>query len=115
MNVTNLRRWDVVFIKADERDPTGHPAVILSGENTLEDSTQHRFNVVLGTKKPPAAASGDHQVVLDSADGLELLTQVDCSLVYMVRKAAVLRTAGSVSWERRKQIQRKVRAYLGLG
>lgn len=49
----NLRRWDVVFVRADESDPTGHPAVVLSGENTLDDSKQHRFNVVVGTKNRP--------------------------------------------------------------
>lgn len=110
-----LRRWDVVFLRADEKDSTGHPAVVLSGENTLDEPKQHRFNVVLGTKKPPAASTGDHQVLLDGADGLERLTQVDCSLVYVARKSSVLRAAGVVSWERRKEIQRKLRSYLGLG
>lgn len=111
----SLRRWDVVFVRADEKDSTGHPAVILSGENTLDDPKQHRFNVILGTKKPPAAVNGDHQVLLDSAEGLEHLTQVDCSLVFVTRKASVIRHAGTVSLERRREIQRKVRAYLGLG
>lgn len=110
-----LRRWDIVFVRADERDLTGHPAVILSGENSLDDPRQHRFNAVLGTKKPPAAANADHHVLLDGSDGLEHVTQVDCSLVYVARRSSVLRTAGMVSWERRKEIQRKVRAYLGLG
>ncbi len=111
----NLRRWDIVFLRAEENDPTGHPAVIMSGENTLEDSRQKRFNVLLGTKKPPAAASGAHQVLLNGADGLDHLTQVDCSLVYVARRTAVIRLAGTVSLERRRDIQRKVRAYLGLG
>lgn len=110
-----LQRWDIVFLRVAVKDPTGHPAVVLSGENTLEDPKQHRFNVVLGTKKPPAAATAAHQVLLNGADGLECLTQVDCSLIYVARKAAVIRKSGVVSWERRKEIQRKVRAYLGLG
>lgn len=110
-----LRRWDIVFLRVDEKDPSGHPAVILSGENTLQDPKQHRFNVLLGTKKPPAAANADHQVLLNGADGLDHLTQVDCSLVYVARKPGVLRLAGTVSVERRKQLSRKVRAYLGLG
>lgn len=67
----NLRRWDIVFLRVDERDPSGHPAVILSGENTMNDARQHRFNVVLGTKKPPSATTGEHQVLLNGADGLE--------------------------------------------
>ncbi len=111
----NLRRWDIVFLRIDEKDPVGHPAVVLSGENTLNEPKQHRMNVVVGTKKPPAARTGDHQVLLNGADGLDHLTQIDCSLVYVARKAAVLRLAGTVSLERRKEIARKVRAYLGLG
>lgn len=111
----NLRRWDIVFLRVDEKDPTGHPGVILSGENTLEDPKQHRFNVLLGTKKPPAASTMQHQVLLNGADGLDHLTQVDCSLVYVARQTSVLRFAGTVSLERRREIQRKVRAYLGLG
>ncbi|MBA3850330.1 MAG: hypothetical protein C0502_10115 [Opitutus sp.] len=111
----NLRRWDIVFLRVDEKDPAGHPALVLSGENTLEDSRQLRFNVLLATKKPPAAATGSHQVLLNGADGLDHLTQVDCSLVYVARRASVIRLAGTVSLERRREIQRKVRAYLGLG
>lgn len=111
----NLRRWDIVFVRADERDPVGHPGVILSGENTLQDPKQLRLNVLLGTKKPPAAQVAGHQVLLNGADGLDHLTQIDCSLVYLARKQSILRLTGTVSLERRREIQRKVRAYLGLG
>ena len=112
----SLCRWDVVFLRAEGRaDPTGHPAVILSGENTLGDAKQNRFNVLLGTKKPPAASTGAHQVLLNGADGLDHLTQLDCSLVYVARKESVLRSAGRVSPARRGEIARKVRAFLGLG
>jgi hypothetical protein len=52
---------------------------------------------------------------LDSADGLELTTLVDCSLVYGARKSALIRAAGSVTEHRRDDIRRKVRACLGLG
>lgn len=88
---------------------------MLSGANTLTDAKQQRFNVLVGTKKPPAASAGDHQVILNGADGLEFLTLVDCSLVYVARKSSVLRLAGTVSSERRLAIARKIRAYLGLG
>lgn len=111
----NLRRWDIVFLRVDDKDPTGHPAVVLSGSNTLSDPKQLRFNVLVGTKKPPAISAADHQVILNGADGLEFLTLLDCSLVYVARKASVIRLAGTVSLERRTAISRKVRAYLGLG
>ena len=110
-----LRRWDIVFVRADEKDATGHPGVVLSHEDMLDDPRHHRFNVVMGSKKSPAAAVAPRHVMLNGADGLEFMTLIDCGLVCVVRKASVLRTAGVVSWERRKEIQRKVRAFLGLG
>ena len=36
-------------------------------------------------------------------------------VVFVARKASVIRLAGTVSLERRREIQRKVRAFLGLG
>jgi hypothetical protein len=110
-----LRRWDVVFLRVDINDPTGHPAIVLSGDGILADPKLDRFNVVVGTKKQPAQSAGAHHVVLNGADGLEFLTLVDCSLVFVARKSAILRSAGAVGLNRRQKIQRKVRAYLGLG
>ncbi|MEY2881562.1 MAG: hypothetical protein RLZZ15_3942 [Verrucomicrobiota bacterium] len=111
----NLGRWDIVFARADEKDATGHPAIILSAAEIMNDPKQQRFNVLVGTKKQPAQAVAPHHVVLNGADGLEFATLLDCSLVYLVRKHAILRTAGRVTLERRREIQRKLRAYLGLG
>jgi hypothetical protein len=111
----NHRRWDIVFVRADERDPVGHPAVILSSDDIMADARQQRFNVVVGSKKQPAEGARNHQVILDQADGLEFLTLVDCSLVYVARKSSVLRSSGSVTVHRRQQIQRTIRGYLGLG
>ena len=110
-----LQRWDIVFLKADENDVTGHPAVVLSPPDILEDMRQNRFNVLLGTKKPPAAKAKSSEVQLDAADGLEFVTLVNATLVYQVRKASVIRTAGRVAHARRGQIASKLRAALGLG
>ncbi len=89
--------------------------MLLSSDDILGDAKLDRFNVVTGTKKHPAQNPGAHHVVLNGADGLEFLTLVDCSLVFVARKSAVVRPTGAVSLERRREIQRKVRAYLGLG
>ena len=53
----NLQRWDIIFVKQDELDPTGHPAVVLSPPDILNDTRHHRINVLVGTKKPPAASA----------------------------------------------------------
>lgn len=111
----NLRRWDIVFIRMDEKDRDGHPAIILSSDDVMADSKQHRVNVVTGTKKQPAEQARNHHVILDGADGLEFPTLVDCSLVYVARKTAILRSVGVVTMHRRQLIQRGIRGYLGLG
>lgn len=82
----NLRRWDVVFVRADERDEVGHPAVVLSHEDLLADDRFQRVNVVMGSKKPPAANLAPRQVMLNGADGLEFPIAVDCALVLVARK-----------------------------
>lgn len=111
----NLSRWDVVFVPADDKDTVGHPAVVLSPPDILADPRQNRINVLVGTKKQPAEAVKSHQVVLNGADGLEFQTLINCSLVYQVKKARVLRMAGSVAHARRGAIAVRLRAALGLG
>jgi hypothetical protein len=43
------------------------------------------------------------------------MTVIDCALVVVVRKSGIIRRAGTVSLDRRREMSRKVRAYLGLG
>jgi hypothetical protein len=54
-------------------------------------------------------------VILNGADGLEFMTLLNCALVYQVKKANVLRTAGVVSYARRGAIAVRLRAAFGLG
>ena len=110
-----LDRWDIAFVPAHEKDQVGHPAVILSPPDILEDEKQLRINVLIGTKKTPAEGAKPHQVVLNGADGLEFQTLVDCSLVYQVRKNSILRLSGRVAHARRSSIAARVRAALGVG
>ena len=110
-----LRPWDVVFARADERDPVGHPAVVLSCADILDDEKHQRINLVTGSKRPPAYSLRSHHVQLNGSDGLEFATLIDCSMIYVVRKASLLRLVGSVSYERRREIARKIRAWLSLG
>jgi hypothetical protein len=110
-----LNPWEIVFVRTDERDETGHPAIVLACLDVLRDGKQPRVNVVTCTKRPPAYDNRPHQVLLNGADGLEFPSLVDCSMVYVVMKSKVMRTVGSVSFERRKEIARKVRGALVLG
>ena len=110
-----LDRWDIVFVPAHDKDLVGHPAVILSPPDILDDDKQLRINVLIGSKRIPAEAAKPHQVVLNGADGLEFPTLIDCSLVYQVRKASILRLSGRVAHARRSAVAARVRAALGVG
>ncbi|HRE84282.1 MAG TPA: type II toxin-antitoxin system PemK/MazF family toxin [Opitutaceae bacterium] len=110
-----LHRWDVVFVPSDEKDRVGHPAVVVSPPDILDDARQGRINVLIGTKKVPAETVKSHQVSLNGPDGLEFQTLINCALVYQVRKSSILRSAGSVSHARRGAIATRLRAALGLG
>lgn len=111
----SLHRWDIVFVPAHEKDAVGHPAVVLSPPDILEDARQGRINVLVGTKKQPAETTKAHQVILNDADGLDFSTLLNCALIYQVRKTSVLRTVGAVSHGRRAVIATRVRSALGLG
>ena len=45
----NHRRWDIVFLRTEEKEKDGHPAVVLSSDDIMADAKQTRFNVVVGT------------------------------------------------------------------
>jgi hypothetical protein len=112
----NLRRWDIVYVQAEDKTiNVDHPCVVLSHEDLLESPKVLRINVLMGTKKPPAGESGVNHVLLDESDGLDFPTLIDCSFVLVARKAAITRAAGNVTVFRRQEIQRKTRAFLGLG
>lgn len=113
--MTGLERWDIVFLREDERDVTGHPAVVLSNPDILKESRHLRINVVMGSKKSPAVPARVHQVVLNGADGLEFATVFDCAFVVVAKKNSIIRVAGRVAHARRGQIASKLRAALGLG
>lgn len=110
-----LERWDIVFVPAHEKDLVGHPGVVLSPPDILDDEKQLRINILIGTKKIPAEGAKPHQVILNGADGLSFPTLLDCSLVYQVRKSSILRLGGRVAHARRSAIAARVRAALGVG
>jgi mRNA-degrading endonuclease toxin of MazEF toxin-antitoxin module len=111
----NNSRWDIVFLRVDENDPVGHPAVVLSSDDIMGNPRHLRFNAVAGTKRPPARTLAPSEVILNGSDGLGFQTVVECGIVIVARKQSVLRLGGRVCHERRREIARKVRAYLGLG
>jgi hypothetical protein len=101
-----------VRINPDDRDP--HPAVIISGEEIAGNEKLIRVNVLYCSTKRPGIQIEPYQVLLNSADGLDSLTVVDCGIMYVVYKNSIISSWGKVSLERRRAIKRKIIERFGL-
>lgn len=103
------RQWDVVRVKINpERDADTHPAVVISAEETCRDGRQTRINVLFGSKKPPAIEKRPYGVLLNGADGLDFITEVDCGFVHVVSRLKIVGSAGRVTPVRQREIMRKM-------
>ena len=109
-----MHQWDVVRVRISAKDCDLHPAVIISCEEDCRDSMFLRVNVLYASKKPPAAGLQSWQVLLNGADGLDFRTAVDCGVFYLVDKSACSLPVGTVSYERRRVIGRKIIEILRL-
>jgi len=109
-----MHQWDIVQVRVSSKDRDAHPAVVLSCEEDCLDPEFLRVNVLYGSKRPPAAALEPWQVLLNSADGLDFQTSVDCGVIYLVPKDACSPAIGAVGLERRRAIGRKINEVLRL-
>ncbi len=91
-----------------------HPVVVVSAAGRVE----HRDRVVVlkcTTLRPGDPWKPDElQTTLDDADGLETRTRCVCDLFFTVDKKALTRKRGEVSFERRRDISRKMIQGLAL-
>lgn len=113
--IPNLAQWDVVLvrIRPDDKDP--HPAVVISRQDVCEDPRWRRVNVLYGSTRRPAAAATATDVLLNSADGLERMTVVNCDQIWTVDKERIESRYGSVTAERRRSLSRTIhRAFAQL-
>jgi hypothetical protein len=102
-----LRQWDIVKVRINpDRDRDAHPAVIVSADEICGDERQQRINVLFGTKKPPAAQKRRYGVLLNGADGLDFVTEVDCGFVHVVAKERLAEIAGRVTLVRQREVIR---------
>jgi len=104
--IADLRQWDVVRVRIRPTDQDLHPAVVLSRTAVCADARKQTVNVLFGTTKRPAGEISPTDVALNSADGLERLTLINCDHIYTVRKDTVDSRLGSVSYERRRALCR---------
>jgi len=104
----DLRQWSVVKVRFRPTDRDEHPAVIVSNDEHCSDTRLTRLNLLYGTKTSPGNPARPHQSSIDSAEGLDCITAVDCSYFYTVEKDAITRSIGTVGAERRRAFKRTI-------
>jgi len=99
--------WTWSFPDAGE-----HPAVILGTDERVK--LKPRVCVVLCSTQRATRKPDIHEVVLDSADGLDWPTPCKCDVVYAASKTQLVKRRGIVSTERRRAIAERVIRVLGF-
>lgn len=108
------RQWDIVRVRINPEDRDAHPAVIISSDEIAGRAGYVRLNVLYCSTKRPAKSLASYEVMLNSADGLEALTKVDCGFLYTIKKDSIINPWGRVSVERRRAIKQKIVECFGL-
>ena len=104
-----MRQWEVWTYAFPAAGP--HPAVIVS--HPLRAERKETVEVLLCTTLRAGHTPGPHEVVLNSADGLEWSTLCRCDLVYSIPRSDLTAPRGMVSVARRRDIVRKIIASHG--
>src|SRR3972149_2537808 len=109
-----LRQWAVVRARFRPSDRDLHPAVIVSNDEDCADERLRRLNLLHGTKIAPGNPARSHQVVLNSAEGLDFRTAIDCGDFYSMAKDDIMESVGEISPERRRILKRAIIAVYRL-
>jgi mRNA-degrading endonuclease toxin of MazEF toxin-antitoxin module len=85
-----------------------HPCVLVSAQKRID---RKAYVVVLKCttlRGGSVFTPNELETVLDEADGLDWKTRVQCDLMFTVEKSSLTRRRGEVSFERRREIARKM-------
>lgn len=91
-----------------------HPAVIISNDETCQNSDLEEVNALLCTSAKVNRPPKTTEEVLDEADGLDWKTMVRCDRIHLLPKAHFQERMGTVSEDRRHLIARKIVEVLRL-
>jgi mRNA-degrading endonuclease toxin of MazEF toxin-antitoxin module len=85
-----------------------HPAVIISNDETCQNSDIETVNVLICTSAKVNRMPKLTEEGLDEADGLDWKTMVRCDRIYLLPKSLFDDQKGTVGEERRHLISRKI-------
>ena len=105
-----MKQWGIYSYKHPEW-PEAHPAVVVSHPQRIANKPE--VTILLCSSKEASRAARPHEVILDSADGLDWPTLCKCDLLYTVPKAALASIRGTVTPERRREIIATINRAMG--
>ena len=107
-----MKQWDIfIFPFNKERR---HPAVIISNDETCQNSDIEEVNALLCTSARLHRGPKRTEEVLDGSDGLDWKTVVRCDRIHLLPKDRFQENKGNVTLERRHLIARKIVEVLRL-
>ncbi len=107
-----MKQWEIFLFPFDKEKR--HPAVIISNEETCENSDIEEVIALLCTSAKVNRGPKPTEEVLDQSDGLDWKTMVRCDIIHLLPKDKFQERKGTVSEERRHLIARKIVEVLRL-
>jgi mRNA-degrading endonuclease toxin of MazEF toxin-antitoxin module len=105
-----MKPWDIFTWDFPGAGP--HPAVVLGTDERVKNKP--KVNVLLCSTQRATRPADLHEVILDTADGLNWATICKCDLLYAVPQADLKQKRGIVVSERRREIAARVIRALGF-
>ena len=105
-----MKPWDIYTWSFP--DAGSHPAVIIDTDERVKHKPT--VNVLLCSSQRATRKAELHEVILDSADGLDWATLCKCDLLYAVSVNQLSQKRGTVGTERRREITARVIRALGF-
>jgi mRNA-degrading endonuclease toxin of MazEF toxin-antitoxin module len=104
----NLQQWAIVLFPFEEEPKRGpHYMVILSNDERCQNDDLPAVNALF-CRTIRARALRPNEVMLNSADGLDWETAVECDHVWSLPKADFRTQKGRVCAERQRKIARRL-------
>lgn len=91
-----------------------HPCVIISPQARVSNPDYDTVNLLGASTHRASGQPAMHQVMLDTADGMDWETLVRCDVVFLAKKSELKQHRGSVTPERRRAIGAKIIRLFGL-
>ena len=107
-----MKQWDIFAFPFDKE--RRHPAVIISNDETCQNSDVEEVNVLLCTSARVNRGPKPTEEVLDESDGLDWKTMVRCDKIHLLPKDKFQERKGRVTAERQHLIARKMVEVLRL-